>query len=163
VSKSVMRGPVYFLLLTTCLWAQTGTEEVAIREAQSLRASSLDGRLPNISLKFLLEYEARGAPVKWEVRDCGELAAKSTTESGDASTCIEASFDPDDRTSVALIISIPDSGNGSHAAPATLLRATISDMGAPVRTTRRLGDLPMELHRPKPRLPQEPALPVRGV
>jgi len=158
-----MRLSVCVLILGVLGWAQSTTEaeKAAIQRAQSLTVASLDKRLPKVSLKFFLEYEADGAPVTWDICDCVEKTSNPANECGDASTCVEANFDLNDRISVSVVVSVESSGAGSSTAP-KLVRATVREMGA-VHTVRRLGDLPMEMHRQKPRLPQEPPMPVASL
>lgn len=159
MSNSIMRTTACLLVLATFVWPQSTdeTDKAAIQRAQGLMVSSLDDRLPKVSLKFFLEYEAAGAPVTWGMCDCGDSDKKHATDS--APIYVEADFDLNDRTTVSVIISLGSTGKGVASA-AAFLRATVSDMGAVARTVHRLGDLPREIHRPKPRLPQEPPLPV---
>ena len=90
---------LWILLLTVCLWSQTPstnkTEKAAIRRAKSLVVSSFDRSLPNVSLEFFLKSEGGGAPIKWEVKDCGEQNGNSATD--DRRTppmCVEADLKP---------------------------------------------------------------------
>lgn len=157
-----MRWLAFLMMLTACLWAQSTAdlEKAAIQHAKSLIASSLDGRLPKVTLAFLLDYEAAGAPVTWRICDCeGQFGTPSRSGQMKASTLVEADFDLNDRTNVRVVISLGTPSTESMPIP-EVVQATVSSMGVPVRTFHRLGDLPMELHRPKPRLPQELPLQV---
>jgi hypothetical protein len=150
------------MMLTACLRAQStaDVDKAAIQHAKNLVASSLDGRLPKVTRAFLLNYEAGGAPVTWRICDCKEEAGMPArgvqTESP---LCVEADFDLNDKTTVSVVISLGNPSAEPTPIPA-LVRATVRNMGVPIRTFHRLGDLPMELHRPKPRLPQELPLQV---
>lgn len=73
--------------------------------------------------------------------------------------CVQADFDLNDKTTVSVVITLGNPNAEPSPIPA-LVRATVSNLGVPIRTLHRLGDLPMELHRPKPRLPQELPLQV---
>lgn len=76
-----MSNCVSFLLLTFCGWAQapsdTKPQAAAIQLVKKGMASSFDGSLPKVTLEFFLKSEGEGAPVKWEVNDCGEQARGS--------------------------------------------------------------------------------------
>ena len=84
VSHTGMRQTIFslsFLLLTYCLWAQIPSvnkaERAAIHRVKTLPVSSLDRSLPTVTLEFFLKYEGEGAPIKWEVNDCGERTGKT--------------------------------------------------------------------------------------
>jgi hypothetical protein len=154
---------LWLLLLTVCLWAQPSsakkTEEAAIRRAKNLMVSSFDRSLPNVSLEFFLRNEGGGAPIKWEVNDCGEQTENPATDRGrDSSMCVEADFDVKDRAAVTVLVSVGTFKGGPSGVPA-LLRVTITLSGIS-RPVRYLGDLPMELHRPAPRLPRDLPVPA---
>jgi len=162
VSVSVMRRLALLVTISACLRAQptADVDKAAIQHAKSVTASSLDGRLPKVTLEFLLDYEAGGAAVTWRVCDYPELTERASPGSNiEPLIYVEASFDPNDRTSVSVVISLGKPNAETPSNP-VLVRATVREMGAPFRTVHRLGDLPMELHRPKMRLPQELPLQV---
>ncbi len=151
------------LLLTVCLWAQplstNKTEKAAIRRAKSLTVSSFDRSLPNVSLEFFLKNEGGGAPIKWEVNDCGEQnGSPATDDRRDPPMCVEADFEAKNLTAVTVLVSVGTFKVGPSGVPA-LLRVTITLSGIR-RSVRHLGDLPMELHRPAPRLPRDLPDPV---
>jgi hypothetical protein len=150
-----MRLSACLLILAACMWAQSDTEtaKAAVERAQTVTVSSLDSRLPKVSLKFFLEYEAAGSPITWGICQAGDK--KNPGDKSGTSICVEAGFDLNDRVSVSVLISV--GGAGSSATP-KLIRATVTDMSAQPHTVHRLGDLPMEMHRAKPRLPQEPPI-----
>jgi hypothetical protein len=155
---------LWVLLLTVCLWAQPSstnrTEKAAIRRAKNLKVSTFDRSLPNVSLKFFLRNEGGGAPIKWEVNDCGEQTENPATDRGrDSPMCVEADFDVKDRNAVTVLVSVGTFEGGPSGVPA-LLRVTITDISGISRPVRHLSDLPMELHRPAPRLPQDLPVPV---
>src|SRR5579863_532254 len=145
-------------LLSTSLCAQSGPDRRAgddsIDRAKHLVVSSMDRRLPKVSLEFFLEYEAEGAPVEWEKTDCGAVA-KSRSGSN-SPVCVEADFDLHHRT-VAVTVSFGEVPKES--ASSTVFHVTISEPDGLTHTVHRLGDLPMELHRPPPKFPGE--LPTR--
>ena len=155
---------LWVLLLTVCLWAQPSsankTEKAAIRRAKSLTVSSFDRSLPNVSLEFFLRNEGGGAPIKWEVNDCGERTGNPATDRGrDSPMCVEADFDVKDRTAVTVLVSVGTFKRGPSGVPA-LLRVTVTDQSGIIRPVRHLSDLPMELHRPPPRVPRDLPVPV---
>ena len=169
VSNRDMRRMIlslWILLLTVCLWSQTPstnkTEKAAIRRAKSLVVSSFDRSLPNVSLEFFLKSEGGGAPIKWEVKDCGEQNGNSATD--DRRTppmCVEADFEAKNLTAVTVLVSVGTlkGGHRELGVPA-FLRVTITDLSGTSSPVRHLGDLPMELHRPAPRLPRDLPDPV---
>jgi hypothetical protein len=154
----------WVLLLTVCLWPQPSstnrTEKAAIRRAKSLIVSSFDRSLPNVSLEFFLKNEGGGAPIKWEVNDCGEQNGNPATDDRrDPPMCVEADFEAKNLTAVTVLVSVGTFKGGPSGVPA-LLRVTITDLSGISRPVRHLGDLPMELHRPAPRLPRDLRDPV---
>jgi hypothetical protein len=151
------------LLPTACLWAQQSsvneTEKVAIQRAKSLIVSSLDRTLPNVSLEFFLKYEGRGAPIKWEVNDCGDqTGSPPLDQEPGAPMCVEADFEFKGQTAVTVLVSAEMSKKLPSAVPA-LMSVTITQNGA-TRSVRHLSDLPVELHRAAPRLPRDLPVPV---
>jgi hypothetical protein len=155
---------LWVLQLTVCLWAQPSSankmEKTAIRRAKSLIVSSFDRSLPNVSLEFFLRNEGGGAPIKWKVNDCGEQTGNPATDRRrDSPMCVEAGFDVKDGNPVTVLVSVGTFKEGPSGVPA-LLRVTITDISGIIRPVRQLGDLPMELHRPPPRLPQDLPVPV---
>lgn len=155
---------LWVLLLTVCLWPQPSsankTEKATIRCAKSLIVSSFDRSLPNVSLEFFLKNEGGGAPIKWEVNECGEQNGNPRTDDRrDPPMCVEADFEAKNRTAVTVLVSVGTFKGGLSGAPG-LLRVTITDLSGISRSVRHLGDLPMELHRPAPRLPRDLPDPV---
>jgi hypothetical protein len=135
-------------LLTVCLWAQPSltnkTEKAAIRRAKGLIVSSFDRSLPNVSLEFFLKNEGGGAPIKWEVNDCGEQTGNPAMDDGrDPLMCVEANFEARNWTAVTVLVSVGTFKGGPLGVPA-LLRVTITDLSGISRPVRHLGDLPME-------------------
>lgn len=147
------------LLLTLSLWAQARTpgqvENAAIRHGKSLIVSSLDRSLPNVSLEHFLEYESEGAPIKWRVSDCGEQTGNPVH---DKEICIEAEFEIKQQTTVTILISVGTLSK-RRSGVAAFIGGTITDTYGSSRPVRRLSDLPMELHRPLPKLPRDLPLP----
>ena len=147
---------LWVLLLTVCLWAQPSsankTEKAAIRRVKSLIVSTFDRSLPNVSLEFFLRNEGGGAPIKWEVNDCGKQNGNPATDRRrDPPMCVEADFDVKGWNAVAVLVSVGTFKGGPSGVPA-LLRVTITDMSGISRPVHHLGDLPMELHRPAPKI-----------
>ena len=102
---------LWVLLLTVCSWPQPSstnkTEKAAIRRAKSLIVSSFDRGLPNVSLEFFLKNEGGGAPIKWEVNDCGEQNGDPTTDDRrDPPMCVEADFEAKNLASVSVLVSV---------------------------------------------------------
>jgi len=155
---------LWVLLFTVCLWAQPSsanrTEKAAIRRAKKLIVSTFDRSLPNVSLEFFLRNEGGGAPIKWEVNDCGEQGENPATDrGGDSPMCVEADFDVKGWNAVAVLVSVGTFKGGLSGVPA-LLRVTITDISGISRPVRHLSDLPMELQRPAPRFPRDLPVPV---
>ena len=180
------------LLLTVYLWAQPPSankkQKAAIQRAKNLIVSSFDRSLPNVSLEFFLKYEAGGAPIKWEVNDCGEQTGNPATDRGhDSPMCVEADFDYKDcdcspqpsagmcagsrfrdpnctlaqTAAVTVLVSVGTFKRGQFGVPA-LFSVTITQSGTS-RPVPHLGDLPMELHRSAPRLPRDLPEPVGAI
>jgi hypothetical protein len=176
---------LWVLLLTVYLWAQPPSankkQKAAIQRAKNLIVSSFDRSLPNVSLEFFLKYEAGGAPIKWEVNDCGEQPRNPGSDhGGESPMCVEADFDSKDcdyspqpsarmcagsgfrdpnctlaqTAAVTVLVSVGTFKRGPFGAP-TLFSVTITDLSGVSRPVRRLRDLPMELHRWVPRLPRD--------
>jgi hypothetical protein len=164
VSNTSMRRMIHsfwFVTGAVFLWAQMPPskkiEQTAIRHAKNVLVSSLDRSLPKVSLEFFLKYEAGGAPIQWDVNDCGEQERNAATDRGLGSPmCVEADFQKD-RTGVTVIVSVGTLTQGPSGTP-VLYRVTVADQGESRRV--RLSDLPMELRRPAPRTPRDLTLPV---
>ena len=155
---------LWVLSLTVCLWSQQSSvirqNKVATQRAKGLIVSSFDRSLPNVSLEFFLKYESGDAPIKWEVNDCGDQTENPAPDDRrDPPTCVEADLEAKDRTAVTVLVSVGALKGGPPGVPA-LLRVTITDPSGISRPLRHLGDLPMELQRPAPRLPRDLPDPV---
>jgi len=164
VSNTGMRPMIlsfWLVLLAGSLWAQHSadkTEKAAIRRAKNVLVSSLDSSLPKVSLEFFLNYEAGGAPIQWEVSDCGEQTGKRSTDRGtESAMCVEANF-AKDQTDVAVVVSVGTNKKGPADVP-TLLSVTVNGPSGKSHSLR-LGELPKELHRPAPKSPRDLPLPV---
>jgi hypothetical protein len=152
------------LLLTICLWAQgpsaNKTERGAIQRVKTLPVSSLDRSLPKVTLEFFLKYEGEGAPIKWEVNDCGEQTGNRAVDHGrDSAMCVEADIDLKDDRAAAVLVSVGTFKSGPVDVP-TVFSVTITDPSGMIRPVRRLSDLPMELHRPQPKWPHDLPVPA---
>jgi len=158
---------LWFLLLTLGLWAQPPSsnkgEKAAIQRVKSLLVSSVDRSLPKVSLEFFLMSEGADAPIKWEVNDCGEQTGDPAIDrERDSSMCVEAHMELKDRRTVTVLVSVGTFKRGPFGVP-ELFSVTITDLGGINRTLHHLSDLPMELHRPPPRLPRDLPTPVGTV
>lgn len=152
----------WVLLLTLCLSAQQSsvnkTEEVAIHRAKRLIVSSFDRSLPKVSLEFFLKYEGGGAPIKWQVSDCGNQSGIPAAQEQGSHKCVVADFEFKGQKAVTVLVSTGTFNRGTSALPA-LINVTITENGTS-RPVRHLSDLPVELHRPAPRLPRDLPVPV---
>jgi hypothetical protein len=148
---------ICMLALTAGLGAQTQPvdkeDRDRIQHAKSLLVSLFDGALPKVSLEYFLKYESGGAAIHWEATDCGEQGDPEIDARQEVPMCVEADFDSNHR-SVSVLIAVGTSRNPVSGKP-VLFRATITDLGGDTKSIRRFGDLPMELHRPLPRLPRD--------
>jgi hypothetical protein len=146
---------LWVLLLTVCLCAQqpsVKTKKVAIQRAKSLIVSSFDRSLPNVSLEFFLKYEGGGAPIKWEVNDCGDQTRSPALDQEQGSPmCVEANFEFKGQKAVTVLVS---AGTFKPSAVPALMIVTITESGTS-HSVRHLSDLPVELHRQAPRLPRD--------
>jgi len=153
----------WFVLFTGCWWAQPQSadkaEQVAIQRAKKALVSSLDHSLPKVSLEFFLNYEAGGAPIQWEVNDCGEQTGNPSTDRGsDSPMCVEADF-AKNQTAVTVLVSVGTFQKGLTGDPA-LFSVTVNGPDGRSRSLRRLGELPKELHRPTRGMPRDLPVPV---
>ena len=151
-----MRRTVFYLplLLTSCLWAQSSpadeAEQSTIAHAKKILVSKIDARLPKVSLEFFLNYESEGAPIHWEVNDCGEQTGNPAVDQGrNFPVCVEAAFDVHHR-SVSIMIAVGTLDQKDRGTPG-FFSGAITDPGGTRHSIRQLGDLPAQLHRPFPR------------
>lgn len=147
------------LLVTVCSWGQVPSgnkrEKAAIQRAKNQLVSSFDRTLPRVTLEFFLKYESGGAPITWQVNDCGEQTGKPATDPGhDFPMCVEADFDKDHAV-VSVIVSVGTFKKGPSGVP-KVFSVTVIDSSGVSRPVRNLGDLPKELHRPMPKAPRDP-------
>jgi hypothetical protein len=154
---------VYFVLLTIFLWAQAPSpdeaDRAAIQRAKQVLVSSLDSSLPKVSLEFFLNYESGGAPIQWELHDCGEQTGGMSTDRRNSSgLCVEAKFEKD-QIDVAVLVSVGSFEKGPSGAPA-FFRASVTQPNGRRLPLRRLGDLPKELHRPVRGMPRDSPMPT---
>jgi|SRR5579859_227706 len=125
-------------------------EKAAIDHAKAVMVSSLDDRLPKITLEYFLAYESEGAEIHWEVNDCGEQSGNPEADRDrDFPMCVEADFDVHHRA-VSVFIVIGTAGKGPSGNP-ELFSASITDQDGKTHSVPRLGDLPKDLRRPLPR------------
>jgi len=121
-----------------------------IKRARNLLVSSLDDRLPKVTLEFFLQYEAEGAPIRWSVENCDQQDRNRV-----ASICVHAEVALKQNRSATVVVSLGEVGTRSANAP-SISSVTVTDQSGSVHEVPRLGDLPMELHRRLPSLPRSP-------
>src|SRR6266404_2689182 len=85
----------------------------AIARAQQLLVSEIDGRLPRVTLRFFLDYEATGATVEWSVVDCG-------TQATPGRVCVQAAAELDNRRAFSVLVAVAKTS-------AHVLSATVTD------------------------------------
>ena len=139
-----------FLVLTACSWAQaltpTKQEKAAIDRAKKQLVSSLDHSLPKVTLEFFLKSESGGAPITWEVNDCGEQTGNPATDQGrDFPMCVEADFDKDHAV-VSVMVSVGTFKKRPSGVP-LLFNISITEQSGRSHPVRHLSDLPKELRR----------------
>ena len=146
-----MRPTVLSLLLLLhafCVRAQDPSvdkaEMAAIQRVKTLLASSLDHTLPNVTLEFFLAYESEGAPIKWEVSDCGE---RYRDRGRDSAMCVRAYMGLKDGRAVTVLVSIGTVKRGPVDV-STVRDVRITYQNGTIHRLSGLGDLPVELHRP---------------
>ena len=154
-----------FLLISSLLAARSASpgerDQAIIEHTKSLLASSLDSRLPKVTLQYFLQYESDGASIAWEVNDCGEETGNPASDNGrDFPMCVEIDFDSN-RQAVTIFVAIGTSKKGLSGTP-VLFSASVTDSSGAAHPLRRLGDLPRELHRPMPRQPRDLTGPTRA-
>lgn len=148
---------VSFLLLAFCVWALGPADQKeidAIARVKTLLISSLDRTLPKVTLEFFLNYEGGGAPIKWEVNDCGEKDRDTMAGHRRDSICVEADIALKDGRAAAVLISVGTSKRGPLDVPA-VYDVRVTDPGGTIHRLDRLSDLPVELHRPLPKGPKD--------
>jgi hypothetical protein len=163
VSNMGMRQTILhfsFLILTFCSWVsgQSANEKTAaVQRVKALLVSSLDRSLPpKVTLEFFLEYEGEGGSIKWEVNDCGEQTREAEVAHRRGSgMCVEADIAAlkDGRTATVLV-ALGTFKRGSVDVP-IVCGVTVTYPGGTTQRFDRLSDLPVELHRPLPKGPQD--------
>jgi hypothetical protein len=154
------------LLLSVGVLAQgpsAGKTEVgAIRRVKTLPVSSLDRDLPKVTLEFFLKYEGEGAPIKWEVNDCGEQTQGAAVAHGrDAAMCVGAYIGLKDGRTATVLVSVGTFKKGPVDVP-TIHGVRVAYPEGTIHRLDRLSDLPVELHRPPPKGPKDLPAPVPG-
>jgi hypothetical protein len=155
-----------FPLLTFRMSAQTPSPEnpevSAIQRAKNLTVSSLDRSLPKITLEFFLKYEGEGAPIKWDVTDCGELPRDTAADQGRGpAMCVQAAVGLKDGRAATILVLLGMSTRSPMKVPSVFsIRVTYPD--GTTHRLPRLGDLPVELHRPLPKGPKDLPAAVRA-
>lgn len=146
-----------FPLLVFCVWALGPSDEKeidAIARVKTLLISSLDRTMPKVTLEFFLNYEGGGAPIKWEVKECGEKNRDTRGDYGRDSMCVEAGIALKDGRAATVLISVGTSKGSAVAVPA-VYDVRVTGPGGTVHRLDRLSDLPVELHRPLPKGPKD--------
>lgn len=143
-----------FVFTTLALVASAQTQplnkryQAAISRAKQTLVSTFDRGLPRVSLEYFLQSEGEGAPIQWEVNDCGEQTGNPAIDRGrDIPTCVEATMTTRDRITVNVSVSVGTVKKGLSGTPA-IFSVVLEDAKGP--RSVRLGDLPMELHRQPP-------------
>jgi len=160
VSNRHMRGTslsLLILLVTSCVPPQgppADQREAAIQRVKTLLVSSLDHGLPKITLEFFLMYEGEGAPIKWEVNDCGETLDTVVDHKQDSATCVRADVGLKDGRAATVLISIGTLKRAEVDVP-SVHAVSVSYPGGTKHRLDHLSDLPVELHRPLPRGPKD--------
>jgi len=160
VSNRHMRGTslsLLILLVTSCVPAQgppADEREAAIQRVKTLLVSSLDHGLPKITLEFFLMYEGEGAPIKWEVNDCGETLDTVVDHKPDSAICVRADVVLKDGRAATVLISTGTLKKGEANVP-SVHAVSVSYPGGTKHRLDHLSDLPVELHRPLPRGPKD--------
>jgi hypothetical protein len=157
---------VLSLLLTFCVWAQgpsaDKTEMAPIQRVRTLLISSLDRSLPKVTLEFFLKYEGEGAPIKWEVNDCGEQTRDTVVDHGrDSTMCVKADIGLKDGRAATVMVSVGTFKRGPVDVP-TVYSVRVTYPGGTIHRLDRLSDLPVELHRPPPKGRKDLPAPVPG-
>ena len=162
VSVTKMRNALLSLcslLLTISVLAQSPPQskrdKTAIQRAKSTLVSSLDNRLPKVTLEFFLKEEGKGAPIAWEVNDCGEQTGNPADEISDVPTCVEADMSLKDGRSVTLFVAVGTAKHGISGSPTLFGSVDVTDQNGMVHPLRHLSDLPVELNRPRPKSPKD--------
>ncbi|MGB9205588.1 MAG: hypothetical protein WCB94_16650 [Terriglobales bacterium] len=140
---------------------------------KTIFASSFDSRLPRITLEDFLSYETGSVQGKWAIIECPKRTASAGDHANqDRPTCVQADYDvkPTENLDmptrslpggglVAILISVKTFRNGQFRGE-TILNLALTDVTGAVHQLRNLFDLPMELHRPPPRIPRDLPVPV---
>jgi hypothetical protein len=111
---------IFFLLLTASSWAQAPLLQSRKRlpfSAQDQLVTWFNRALPKVTLEFFLKYESTGAPITWEVNNCGEQTGNPETDQGrDFPMCVEADFDKD-HAAVSVLVSVGTFKKGPSGVP----------------------------------------------
>lgn len=155
VRRSTLSVVVPFLALTLWCDAQSVNKEqrLLIQRAKNLVVSSLDSRLPKVTLEFFLKNEAEGSPTTWSVGNCEKLTGNSEPSVVTSTDCVAAEIVFQGLLTATVVLAMKPSSSSSPSP--TLLSVTVTDQSGKNSVVRRLGDLPMELHRPQPKSPKD--------
>jgi hypothetical protein len=156
-----------FLLVAFCVWAQRPsadkTESGVIERVKVLPISSLDDTLPKVTLEFFLKYEGEGAPIKWEVNDCGEPTRETKADHAHGSAiCVQADVGLKDGRAATVLVSVGALSKKPADVP-TIYGVRVAYPEGTIHHLDRLSDLPVELHRPLPKGPKDLPAPVSAL
>jgi len=123
--------------------SSTIRERAAVLHAKNLLVSSLDSRLPRISLEYFLAYEAEGVPGKWAIVKCDNQSKQPNVS---PVLCVKTDFELKNGNYLTLVIELEGTQNGKFTGE-KMVRVTVNNPTGEVRQVQNLGDLPMALHR----------------
>jgi hypothetical protein len=180
VSKQHMRTAAFSLVilgLSLCASAQSRSsddnKQAVIRYVKTLLASTFDSRLPHMSLEDFLSYETGSIQGEWAIIECQNRTAPAGDDANQrCPICIQAEYDVK-RTEnldvparslsrgglVTILISVKTFKNGQFQGEA-ILNLVLTDVTGVVHQLHNLFDLPVELHRPPPRIPRDLPVPT---
>lgn len=133
-----------------------------IQRVKKQLVSSLDRNLPKVTLEFFLTYEGKGAPIKWELNNCGQQMRDDGVDYGsDSAICIQADMGLTDGRAATVLISVGMLKRGPVDVP-MVYGVRVTDPDGTIHLLDHLSDLPVELHRPHPKGPRDLPVPVTG-
>lgn len=115
----------------------------------------MDHSLPKVTLEFFLKYEGEGAPIKWDVNECGEQNRDAVVDHGrDSAMCVKAALGLKGGRAVSVLVSVGTIKRGPVDVP-TVYAVSVTYPGGTIHRLDHLSDLPVELHRPPPKGPKD--------
>jgi len=128
---------VFSLIATMATSAQRHTRKTAsaaVRRAQSVRVSSFDLALPNLTLQAFLDYETDQAEINWTTRDC-----KSSADRENA-ICVPADSAVSDQISIFVTVRV----SSVLSAQPKLVSVEVIEQG--LVHAIRINELPVAIH-----------------